>query len=67
MAAHIHVYSGSAAKEDGHEGLATRIVECRLDPVTERQIVTRPFSVIPAWHGVDGALLKPVVAKENED
>lgn len=51
MAAHTHVYSGSAVKGDGHEGLATRIVECRLDPITGRQSL--PVPSVSSSHGME--------------
>ncbi|CAK0852894.1 unnamed protein product, partial [Prorocentrum cordatum] len=54
---HVNVYSGSVVRGDGNWDLAARV----------RNDQGREFSVILAWIGVDGALLKPVIASKTED
>lgn len=53
---HVHVYSGSAIRGDGHYKVAARI----------RVADGTPPSVIYAWCGVDGALLRPPAALASE-
>ena len=57
MRKHVNVYSGSVVRGDGNWDLAARV----------RNDQGREFSVILAWIGVDGALLKPVIASKTED
>ena len=63
MEQHVQVYSGSAVKGDGHQGIAARIVQVERDPETGRPSVRRPCTVLLAWTGVDGAVLKPPCRK----
>ena len=54
---HVHTYSGSAVRGDGHYKIAARIrTGCEGSPV----------NVIYAWIGVDGALLRPPSALQSE-
>ena len=51
---HVHVYSGSAIRGDGHFKLASRILP------KER------INVVYGWIGIDGALLRPPAAMAGE-
>eukprot|EP00973_Karenia_brevis_P056617 7876742-Karenia_brevis.AAC.1 len=62
----VHVYSGSAIKHDGHYDIASRIVTVGKDS-SGRWKLTRPFSVIHGFTGIDGALLEPVFPGRTED
>ena len=54
---HVHTYSGSAVRGDGHYKIAARIrAGSQADKV----------NVIYAWIGVDGALLRPPSALRSE-
>ena len=52
----VHVYSGSGVRGDGHYKVATRIIAGPDDRIT----------VIYAWIGVDGAVLRPPSALRDE-
>lgn len=54
---HVHTYSGSAVRGDGHYKIAARIRAG--NPAS-------PVNVIYAWIGVDGALLRPPAALQSE-
>ena len=51
---HVHVYSGSAIRGDGHFKVASRILP------------QEKINVIYAWIGIDGALLRPPAAMAGE-
>ncbi|CAK0847750.1 unnamed protein product, partial [Prorocentrum cordatum] len=57
MRKHVNLYSGSVVRGGGNWDLAARV----------RNDQGREFSVILVWIGVDGALLKPVIASKTED
>ncbi|CAK0816375.1 unnamed protein product [Prorocentrum cordatum] len=57
MRKHVNVYSGSVVRGGGHWDLAVRVLNNK----------EREFGVILGWIGVDGALLKPVIASKTED
>ncbi|CAK0788185.1 unnamed protein product, partial [Prorocentrum cordatum] len=57
MRKHVDVYSGSVVRGGDNWGLAARVLNNK----------EREFSVILGWIGVDGALLKPVIASKTED
>ena len=57
------VYAGQGIRGDGHYDIATRIG----DKSTEGNYSVRPYTVLLAWCGVDGCLLKPVKPSATED
>ena len=58
MQRHINVYCGSIIRGDGNYELANRIID---------KDKKHPFTVILAWVGIDGALLRPVSPHPRED
>jgi hypothetical protein len=62
MKARLYRYAGQGIRGDGNYQIATRIRARTSDGRTER-----PYSVLLAWCGVDGCLLKPVVPSKTED
>ena len=62
MKARLYRYAGQGVRGDGNYQIATRIRVRTPDGHTER-----PYSVLLAWCGVDGCLLKPVSPSKTED
>ena len=57
----VQIYSSGGIKGDGNFGLAARIVERYIDE-QGRSRLRWPYFVVYGWCGIDGALLKPIVA-----
>lgn len=62
----IHVFSGSARKYDGNYKMAARVAIVGRDAETRRWRLTRPYTVLHGFNGIDGALLTPVTLGRAE-
>jgi hypothetical protein len=58
----LFVYAGQGIRGDGNYDISTRIGV----KSTEGHYAVRPYTVLLAWCGVDGCLLKPVVPSGTE-
>ena len=59
----LFVYAGQGIRGDGNYDISTRIGV----KSTEGHYAVRPYTVLLAWCGVDGCLLKPVTPSGTED